>query len=119
MFGFQPGFLHISKDVTYDVNNKVSSLMYQMPTIITQGKQWVVNFGWYKLINNNGFTHSQDTILMLGTIASMVKTKIVDGYTKQETKGIDTHLQLLNILSLFMFIDMFNSLSRPEMPTQL
>jgi hypothetical protein len=56
---------------------------------------------------------------MLGTIASMVKTKIVDGYIKQETKGIDTHLQLLNILSLFMFIDMFNSLSRPEMPTQL
>jgi hypothetical protein len=28
--------LHISKDVAYDVNNKVSSLMYQMPTIIAR-----------------------------------------------------------------------------------
>ncbi len=35
-FGFQPGSLHISKDVAYDVNNKVSSLMYQMPTIIAR-----------------------------------------------------------------------------------
>jgi len=45
MFGFQPSYLHMSKDVAYDVNNKVSNLMYQMPTIIAQGKQWVVNFG--------------------------------------------------------------------------
>jgi hypothetical protein len=54
---------------------------------------------------------------MLGTIASMVKTKIVDGYMKQETIGIDTHLQLLDILSMFVFIDLFNSLSKDEMPT--
>jgi hypothetical protein len=91
------------------VNNKVSNLMYQMPTIIAQGKQWVVNFGWYRLINNNVLTHLQDTILMLRTITSMVKIKIVDGYRKQETKGIDTHLQLLDILSMFVFIDLFNS----------
>ncbi len=109
MFGFQPSYLHMSKDVAYDVNNKVSNLMYQMPTIIAQGKQWVVNFGWYRLINNNVLTHLQDTILMLRTITSMVKIKIVDGYRKQETKGIDTHLQLLDILSMFVFIDLFNS----------
>jgi hypothetical protein len=64
-------------------------------------------------------THLQDTILMLRTITSMVKIKIVDGYRKQETKGIDTHLQLLDILSMFVFIDLFNSLSKDEMPTQL
>jgi hypothetical protein len=51
------------------------------------------------------------------TVASMVKSKIVDEYRKQETKGIDTHLQLLDILPLFVFIDLFNSLSRDEMPT--
>ncbi len=47
----------------------------------------------------------------------MVKAKIVDGYKKQETKGIGTHLQLLDILPLFVFIDLFNLLSRDEMPT--
>jgi hypothetical protein len=56
---------------------------------------------------------------MLKAIASMVKTKIMDGYRKQETKGIDTHLQLLDILSKFVFIDLFNSLSKDEMPIQL
>ncbi len=110
-------FLHISKDVTYDANKKVSSLMYQMPTIIAQGKQWVVNFWWYRVVGDNVLTHSQDTILMPRTVASMVKAKIVDGYKKQETKGIGTHLQLLDILPLFVFIDLFNLLSRDEMPT--
>jgi hypothetical protein len=56
---------------------------------------------------------------MLGTVAFMVKTKIMDAYRKQETKGFDTHLQFLDIFPLFVFIDLFNSLSRDEMPTQL
>jgi hypothetical protein len=34
---FQVGFLHISKDVTYDVNNNILRSVYQMPTTITQG----------------------------------------------------------------------------------
>jgi hypothetical protein len=71
------------------------------------------------IISNNVLTHLQNTILMLGTIAFMVKTKIVDGYMKQKTKGIDTHLQLLDILSMFVFIDLFKTLSKDEMPTQL
>jgi hypothetical protein len=37
MFGFQPRSLHISKDVVYDMNNNVSSLMYQMFVITVQG----------------------------------------------------------------------------------
>jgi hypothetical protein len=31
MFSFQLGFLHISKDVSYDYNNLVLNLMYQIP----------------------------------------------------------------------------------------
>jgi hypothetical protein len=34
---FQVGYLHISKDVTYDVNNNILGSMYQMPTTTTQG----------------------------------------------------------------------------------
>jgi hypothetical protein len=38
MFGFQPSSLRISNDVTYDVSNNVSNLVYQIPTSKTQGK---------------------------------------------------------------------------------
>lgn len=34
---FQVGFLHISKDVTYDVNNNILGLVYHVPTTTTQG----------------------------------------------------------------------------------
>jgi hypothetical protein len=37
MFSFQPRSLHISKDVASDVNNNVSSSMYQMFVITIQG----------------------------------------------------------------------------------
>ncbi len=37
MFGFQQGFLHISKDVIYDANNNVSSSLYMFLTFTTQG----------------------------------------------------------------------------------
>jgi len=38
MFAFQPGSLHISKDVLYDSNNLVSSSLYQIPTTSPQGR---------------------------------------------------------------------------------
>jgi hypothetical protein len=37
MFVFQLGSLHISKDVLYDFNNLVSSLLYHIPTTSSQG----------------------------------------------------------------------------------
>jgi len=37
MFSFQPRSLHISKGVTYDVNNNVFSSGYQMFVITVQG----------------------------------------------------------------------------------
>jgi len=38
MFAFQLGFLHISKDVLYDSNNLVLSLLYLIPTMSSQGR---------------------------------------------------------------------------------
>jgi hypothetical protein len=38
MFTFQLGSLHISKDVLYDFNNLVLSLLYQIPTMSSQGR---------------------------------------------------------------------------------
>jgi hypothetical protein len=43
-----------------------------MPTITTQGEQRIVCFGQYKIIGENVPAHSQETILMLGIVASMV-----------------------------------------------
>jgi hypothetical protein len=38
MFGFQLGSLYILKDATYDTNNNVSSLMYQIYITTIQGQ---------------------------------------------------------------------------------
>jgi hypothetical protein len=58
MFGFQPRSLHIFKDVAYDANNNVSSLVYQISISIVQGQEWVVSFGCYKVVGVNVFAHS-------------------------------------------------------------
>jgi hypothetical protein len=43
MFGFRPRTVHISKDDTYDDNNNVTIIVYQVPIIITQGLEWTLN----------------------------------------------------------------------------
>jgi hypothetical protein len=44
--------LHIFKDVTYDANNNVFSLVYQMFIVIVQGQEWVMNSGHYKVVGD-------------------------------------------------------------------
>jgi hypothetical protein len=78
------------------------------------GELWMIQGHWQQCAYSFTSYH-----IDAWTVAFMVKTKIVDAYRKQETKGIDTHLQFLDIFPLFVFIDLFNSLSRNEMPTQL
>jgi hypothetical protein len=73
MFVFQLGSLHIFKDVLYDFNNLVSSSLYQIPTMSSKGCQWVVGFGHYHIVGNNLTHNSQDTILMLGIVGSIVE----------------------------------------------
>jgi hypothetical protein len=57
MFVFQPSSLHISKDISYDFNNFVSSSLYQISTTSFQGRQWVVSFGCYCVVGDN-LTHN-------------------------------------------------------------
>jgi hypothetical protein len=45
----------MSKDVAYDANNNVSNLVYQTQTTATQGQEWVVSFGCYKVVGDNVF----------------------------------------------------------------
>lgn len=94
MFGFQLISLHISS-----ANNIVSSSLYQLPTYTTQGMLGVVNvvnFGWYKVVHNIMFNHLQGMILMLITIAFVVKTTPTD--VNIEQKDINVQLQPLNTL---------------------
>jgi hypothetical protein len=51
MFTFQPRFLHISKDVSYDSNNFISSSLYQIPHDLLIGEtmggwQWPLSHCW-------------------------------------------------------------------------
>jgi len=57
MFVFQPSSLRISKGVSYDFDNFVSSLLYHIPTTSFQGRQWVVNYGHYCVVADN-LTHN-------------------------------------------------------------
>jgi hypothetical protein len=57
-FGFQLKSLHMSKDATYDANNNVFSLVYQMSITTAQGQEWVVNSKCYKVVDDNVLTHS-------------------------------------------------------------
>ncbi len=43
MFGFQLGTVYISKDDAYDDNNNVTIIVYQVPIIIVQGLEWILN----------------------------------------------------------------------------
>jgi hypothetical protein len=52
---------------------------------------------------------------MLGIVAFVVETTIVNKSTKQETKYIDIELQILNIFPSFMFINLFDLSSREEL----
>jgi hypothetical protein len=84
MFVFQLSSLHISKDVLYDYNNLVSNFLHQIPTMSSQGHQWVVGSGHYCIVGNNLIHNSQDTILTLGTIGLVVKI------VKEEHKVFNT-----------------------------
>ncbi len=101
---FQVGFLHISKDVTYDVNNNILGLVYHVPTTTTQGQQGVVWSRQYIVVNDNVLTHLQETILMLNTTASMVKAMIMNINMKQEIEDIDIETFLHHPCSLICLI---------------
>ncbi len=73
MFSFQPSSLHISKDVSYDFNNFVSSFLYQIPMTSLQGRQWVVDYGYYRIVGDNLVHDSQEIILTIGIAGFVVE----------------------------------------------
>jgi hypothetical protein len=105
MFVFQPSFLHISKGVSYDSNNFVSSLLYHIPTTSFQGKQWVVTSSCYCVVGDS-LTHNFQE-----TIPTLIITSYVVKIVKQ--KNDDTHILLrcLDVFASFVFIEPFDSSS--------
>jgi hypothetical protein len=108
MFVFQPSFLHISKGISYDSNNFVSSLLYHIPTTSFLGRQWVVVFSRYCVVGDSLIHNYQETILM--PITSYV-VKIV----KQENDVTHILLRCLNVLASFVFIEPFDSSSNDNL----
>ncbi len=109
--------MHIFKDVTYDANNNVSSLKYQISIATFQGQEWVVRSRHHKVVGATIFTHSQETILMLKTTTSVVKT-MISGYNKMEDIfDLDVDLYTSNTTLLYMFIIFYGSLSKEGPPS--
>jgi hypothetical protein len=63
MFAFQASSLHISKNVSYDYNNFVSSSLYHIPMSSLQGRQWVVGCGCYRIVGDSLAHDFQETSL--------------------------------------------------------
>jgi len=73
MIVFQPGSLHISKDILNDFNNFLSSSLYQIPMTSSYGKQWVVGWGCYHIVSDSLAHNYQETILKIGIVGFVVK----------------------------------------------
>jgi ABC-type arginine/histidine transport system permease subunit len=87
---FQLGFLHISKDVTYDEKN-VTSSKYNVPTFGVHGKVWFVNVGLHRIIHDNLPKISQETIVTLKTTMYVIKvTHLEEGISKRHKTMIHT-----------------------------
>jgi len=98
IFTFQPCFLHISKDVLYDSNNLVSSLMYQIPTTSFQVHKWVVGYDQYCIVGDNLIHNSQDTILTSGT--AVLLSRLWKTNTKYLTFSFNVQMLLHLLFSL-------------------
>jgi len=101
MFLFQLRSLYISKDGSYDYNNLVLSLVYQIPMTSSQRRYWVVGCGHYHIVSNS-FTHNSQEIIL--TPRTMYVVKIV----KQEHGVNDTQLLFSIPPSSFDFIESSN-----------
>jgi len=53
MFGFQPNYVHVSKDVVYVQNNVVINSIYQVFFVGAQRLHCMVNVGRYRTIGES------------------------------------------------------------------
>ncbi len=70
MFGFQPRTVHISKDDAYDDNNNVTIIVYQVPSIITQGLEWTFNAWRFKIVGENLPKNSQNIVIFIVNVVT-------------------------------------------------
>jgi dTDP-4-dehydrorhamnose reductase len=57
MFGFVASSIHISMDVVYDVNKKVTKEIYQVLIFGSNGFHCLVIVGRYKIVGEQLFKH--------------------------------------------------------------
>jgi len=76
---------------------------------LTQGKQWVVTFSRYKIVDDNVNNNSQDTILTLGIATLFVKIIALDKIVKDERENINARIQFSYIFPFCTFIELFDS----------
>jgi hypothetical protein len=53
MFGFHLGIMHISRNETYDDNNKVMKSICKTHVFGPHGLQWMVNEGRFRIVGEN------------------------------------------------------------------
>jgi hypothetical protein len=73
MFSFYLGSLYISKDVSYAYNNLVLNSVYRIPMTSSQGRQWVVGCGHYRIVGDSLLHNFKETILTLRITRFVVK----------------------------------------------
>jgi len=78
MFGFVASSIHISMDVVYDVNKKMTKEIYQVLIFGSNGFHCLVIASRYRIVREQLFNHLQDTIVTMGTIASIANDTFHD-----------------------------------------
>jgi hypothetical protein len=95
MFGFQPNFMHVSKDAAYVQNNVVIHSIYQTFFVGAQGLHWMVNVRRYQIVGESLQKNLQDTILTPNTIVSIVNVVVTNIEVKNEPKFRLVHFLLI------------------------
>jgi hypothetical protein len=67
-----------------------------MHVATVQGQQWVVSFRCYRVVGDNVFSHSQKTILRIGTTISMVKAMILIGKKMKDIFHVDAEFHIFD-----------------------
>jgi hypothetical protein len=90
-----------------------------MQITTTQGHEWMVSCGCYRVVGDNVLIHSQETIFTPRIATYVVKATIVGRNTMKDIDYFDINLQPFDIAPSFMFIDLFSLLFEEDMPSQL
>jgi hypothetical protein len=108
MFGFQRGFIHVSRNDVYNDNIVVKNSIYHEYISNHIGVHWDVKARRYKIVGDNLIQCFQDTILTPGIAASMVNVAPEAFIVKQETLDKEDTLVSSSHFLSSTFIDFSN-----------